>query len=56
MVMPSKKPGVQLVELNANRIVIETRAGRVIVEPEHVRFHRAGRGRGRLLLSPKLGD
>ncbi len=50
--MPSKRPGVVLVELGANRAVVETRAGRLIIGPEHVRFYRAGRGRGRTLLAP----
>lgn len=49
--MATKKPGVLLVEASADRIVIDTKVGRVIVEPESVRFHRAGRGRGRALLS-----
>lgn len=49
--MPARKPGVQLVEASADRIVIDTKLGRVIVEPEHVRFHRSGRGRGRSLLA-----
>ncbi|HTW55331.1 MAG TPA: hypothetical protein VMG36_02640 [Thermoplasmata archaeon] len=49
--MPAKKPGVQLVEASADRIVVDMRIGRVIVEPEGVRFHRAGRGRGKSLLS-----
>ena len=48
--MPAKKPGVVLVEASANRIVVDMRSGRVIVEPESVRFHRAGRGRGKTLL------
>lgn len=50
--MAAKKPGVMLVEASADRIVVDTRAGRIIVEPEAVRFHRAGRGRGRVLLGP----
>ncbi len=51
--MGARKAGVLLVEASANRIVVDTRAGRVIVEPDSVRFHRSGRGRGRTLLSPK---
>ena len=50
--MPPKKPGVALVEASADRLVVDTKLGRVIVEPAGVRFHRAGRGRGRALLSP----
>lgn len=51
--MPAKKPGVMLVEASSDRIVVDTKVGRVIVEPESVRFHRAGRGRGRALLTPE---
>jgi hypothetical protein len=54
--MASRKPGVMLVEASADRMVIDTKAGRVIVEPETVRFHRSGRGRGRVLLSPDAGN
>ena len=50
--MAAKKPGVALVEASANRIVIDTKVGRIIVEAEAVRFHRSGRGRGRVLLGP----
>ncbi len=49
--MAARKPGVMLVEASADRIVIDTKVGRVIVEGEEIRFHRAGRGRGRTLLS-----
>jgi hypothetical protein len=49
--MAAKKPGVALIEASADRIVVDTRLGRVIIEPEGVRFHRAGRGRGRVLVS-----
>ncbi|HYA10687.1 MAG TPA: hypothetical protein VEH10_03320 [Thermoplasmata archaeon] len=50
--MAAKKPPVMLVEASADRIVVDTKIGRVIVEGEAVRFHRAGRGRGRILLGP----
>jgi hypothetical protein len=49
--MVARKAGVALVEASADRIVVDTKVGRVIVEAEQVRFHRAGRGRGRTLLS-----
>ncbi len=49
--MPTKKPGVALVEASSNRMVVDTRLGRIIIEPEQIRFHRAGRGRGRTLLT-----
>ncbi|HTT34941.1 MAG TPA: hypothetical protein VMH78_03620 [Thermoplasmata archaeon] len=48
--MSAKRPKVALVEASANRYTIDMELGRVIVEPESVRFHRAGRGRGRTLL------
>jgi hypothetical protein len=54
--MVAKRPGVLLVELGANRAVIETKAGRLIISPDHVRFYRAGRGRGRTLLAPANGS
>jgi hypothetical protein len=44
--MPKLKAGVVLVEASSERIVIDMELGRVIVEPEQVRFHRNGRGRG----------
>jgi hypothetical protein len=50
--MAAKKPGVSLVEASADRIVVDTKVGRIIIEADEVRFHRAGRGRGRTLLSP----
>ncbi len=43
-------------EASADRIVIDTRLGRVIVEPERIRFHRSGRGRGRVLLGRGAPD
>jgi len=45
-----------LVEASADRIVVDTKVGRVIVETDQVRFHRSGRGRGRMLLGPDLSD
>jgi len=54
--MAARKAGVSLIEASADRIVIDTKVGRVIVEAERVRFHRSGRGRGRILLGPKSGD
>jgi len=51
--MAARKAGVALVEASANRIVVDTKVGRIIVEPEAVRFHRSGRGRGRVLLGPE---
>jgi hypothetical protein len=48
--MAARKAGVSLVEASADRIVVDTKVGRVIIEPEVVRFHRSGRGRGRVLL------
>ena len=48
--MAGKKRDVRLVEASSNRIVIDMGLGRIIIEPETVRFHRSGRGRGRDLL------
>jgi len=50
--MAARKARVSLVEASADRIVVDTRLGRVIIEAEAVRFHRSGRGRGRQLLGP----
>jgi hypothetical protein len=49
--MPKLKAGVVLVEASSNRIVVDSKLGRIIIEPESVRFHREGRGRGRTILS-----
>jgi len=54
--MAAKKTGVSLIEASADRIVVDTRVGRIIIEPESVRFHRSGRGRGRVLLGPDSSD
>ena len=51
--MAAKKAGVSLVEASASRIVVDTKIGRVIIEADGVQFHRAGRGRGRVLLGPE---
>ncbi len=49
--MPKLKAGVILVEASSDRIVVDSKLGRIIIEPESVRFHREGRGRGRTILS-----
>lgn len=49
--MPKQKAGVILVEGSADRFVLENKLGRVIIEPDEIRFHRAGKGRGRVILS-----
>jgi hypothetical protein len=54
--MAAKKTGVSLIEASADRIVVDTRVGRVIIEAESVRFHRSGRGRGRVILGPDSTD
>jgi hypothetical protein len=54
--MAARKTGVSLVEASADRIVVDTRIGRIIIEAESVRFHRSGRGRGRTLLGPDSLD
>lgn len=40
------KKRVKLIEYDKNRAVIDMALGRVIIEPESVRFHRNGKGRG----------
>jgi hypothetical protein len=35
-----------LVEATPDRYVLDTQMGRVIIEPDRVRFHKNGRGRG----------
>ncbi len=54
--MAARKTAVTLVEASSNRIVVEMNLGRVIIEPDLIRFHRSGRGRGRALLSPDSAD
>jgi len=54
--MVAKKAGVTLVEASSDRFVLDTKMGRIIIEPESVRFHRSGRGRGRMLLGPDSLD
>lgn len=47
--MPKRKQRttrVELVEASPARFVLDMALGRVIVEPESVRFHKNGRGRG----------
>jgi hypothetical protein len=47
-----KRPAttVDLVEATPERYVLDTRLGRVIIEPDSIRFHRNGRGRGVTLI------
>lgn len=49
--MPKQKADVLLIEGSSDRFVLENRLGRVIIEANEIRFHRAGKGRGRVLLS-----
>jgi hypothetical protein len=44
--MPSKRARVDLVEATPDRYVLDIPLGRVIIEPDGVRFHKNGRGRG----------
>jgi hypothetical protein len=41
-----KKQSVELVEYDRNQIVVDIPLGRVVIEPDAVRFHKNGRGRG----------
>lgn len=41
---------VDLVEASPMRYVLDTPLGRIIIEPDRVRFHKNGRGRGVLLI------
>jgi hypothetical protein len=47
---PKWKPRVRLIEADTERFVVDNELGRVIIEADSVRFHRAGRGRGRVLV------
>ena len=49
--MPKKPLTVALVEASPIRFVLDIPLGRVIIEPESVRFHKNGRGRGLTILS-----
>jgi hypothetical protein len=44
--MSKRSIKVELVEATPSRYVLDTPIGRMIVEPNSVRFHRNGRGRG----------
>ena len=48
------KKRVKLVEFDRNRAVLDLAVGRVIIEPESIRFHRNGKGRG-IQLIPESG-
>jgi hypothetical protein len=49
--MPNRPKGVRLVEATANQFVVDNELGRIVIEGDNVRFHRAGRGRGRVILT-----
>lgn len=42
----SKKDRVKIVEYDRNQLVVDIAPGRLVIEPDSVRFHRNGRGRG----------
>jgi hypothetical protein len=44
--VPGKHPRVELIEATPERYVLDIPLGRVIIEPDGVRFHKNGRGRG----------
>lgn len=51
------KKRVKLVEYDRNRAVLDMAFGRIIIEPESVRFHRNRKGRGtELVAEQKTGD
>jgi hypothetical protein len=55
--MPNRaSKGVRLGEATRNQFVIDMEPGRVVIEAGSVRFHRAGRGRGRVLLDKTSVD
>lgn len=45
-----KKDRVRLVEYDRNQLVVDITLGRLIIEPESVRFHKNGKGRGVILV------
>jgi hypothetical protein len=49
----AKPPRVELVEATPERYVLDIPLGRVIIEPDGVRFHRNGRGRGLTVVGGK---
>jgi hypothetical protein len=42
----AKKGRVRIVEYDRNQLVVDIDAGRLVIEPDSVRFHKNGRGRG----------
>lgn len=44
------KRRVKLIEYDRNRLVADIDAGRIIIEPDSVRFHRNRKGRGLLVV------
>jgi hypothetical protein len=49
--MPKVAGQIDLVEASPDRYVLDTAAGRVIIEPGPIRFYRNGEGRGVSLLT-----
>lgn len=48
------KKRVKLIEYDRNRAVLDMAFGRVIVEPELVRFHKNRKGRGLQVVGPDI--
>lgn len=46
-----KRRKVRLVEASPARYTLDLEIGRVVIEPDSIRFHKSGRGRGRVILS-----
>ena len=42
----AKKDRVRIVEYDRNQLVVDIAVGRVVIEPDSVRFHKNGKGRG----------
>jgi hypothetical protein len=49
-----RESGGRLVQATPARYVLDLPMGRVVIEPETIRFHRNGRGRGLTLLDDAL--
>jgi hypothetical protein len=50
--VPTKPSRVDVVKATPERYVMDIPLGRVMIEPDGVRFHRNGRGRGVWVVGP----
>jgi|GEM_PF-3383469 len=53
--MAKSKQAVILVEASPARFVLDIGPGRVVIEPEAIRFHKNGRGRGVTIVGRETG-